>query len=80
MKLNRSSSRGMPSGSLAAQVRAGPEMAVPNAGPFFYLEHFDGFVAGSLSMTKTDGQRYCGQGVPRKVPSGRVLVPAFIET
>ena len=29
MKLSRSSSRGMPSGSLAAQVRAGPEMAVP---------------------------------------------------
>ena len=29
MKLNRSSSRGMPSGSFAAQVRAGPDMAVP---------------------------------------------------
>src|SRR3984957_6398512 len=28
-KFSRSSSRGMPSGSLAAQVRAGPEMAVP---------------------------------------------------
>ena len=29
MKLSRSCSRGMPSGSFAAQVRAGPEMAVP---------------------------------------------------
>jgi hypothetical protein len=29
MKLSRSCSRGMPSGSLAAQVAAGPEMAVP---------------------------------------------------
>ena len=29
MKFSRSSTRGMLSGSLAAQVRAGPEMAVP---------------------------------------------------
>jgi hypothetical protein len=29
IKLSRSSSRGMPSGSLEVQVRAGPEMAVP---------------------------------------------------
>ena len=55
-KLSRSSSRGMPSGSLALQVRAGPEMAVPK--PIMVpnramISSSDATVRGKCRLTNT---------------------------